>query len=137
MMEAEKRWRMEFDGTMPRMVGGEPVPVKVGFDLQFESLNPMFDYRESVDEVGEAMSKDVAAEHLEQFGRATGTLTVGEESFGISGLGERDHSWGVRDWNAPKMWIWLTAQFSGSLAFNVTKLFEEGERWSAFSYERQ
>lgn len=126
MMEAEKRWRMEFDGTMPRMVGGEPVPVKVRFDLQFESLNPMFDYRESVDEVGEAMSKDVAAEHLEQFGRATGTLTVGEESFGISGLGERDHSWGVRDWNAPKMWIWLTAQFSGSLAFNVTKLFVEG-----------
>ena len=112
-----------------------PEPVPVSFSLEFESLNPMFDYRECVDKESERISQKVASEHLEQFGRATGTVTVAGKPFEISGLGERDHSWGVRDWNAPKMWIWLTAEFSESLAFNVTKLFvEEGEVSAGFVY---
>ena len=132
-VEAEKLWRMEFDGAMARMEEKGPVPVHVKFSLRFESLNDMFDYRECVDQEGEALSKDVASEHLEQFGKATGTIKVGDESLEILGFGERDHSWGVRDWNAPKMWIWITAQFSRSLAFNVTKLFvEEGEVVAGF-----
>jgi hypothetical protein len=59
---------------------------------------------------------------LEQFGRVKGTLTVGTQEYALDGLGERDHSRGVRDWNAPKMWIWLTCQFSEKSALNVTKL---------------
>jgi hypothetical protein len=130
-VEAEKRWRLTFDGRMARMAGPRPEPVPVSFDLEFESLNPMFDYRECVDAESERLSQRVASEHLEQFGRATGSLKVGEQGFEISGLGERDHSWGVRDWNAPKMWIWLTAEFSTDLAFNVTKLYVEGGDVSA------
>ena len=131
MLEPEKRWKLEFNGAMARMEAKGPVPVKINFSLEFESLNKMYDYRDSVDKEGEAMSRNVASEHLEQFGMAKGTLTVGDEHFDIQGLGERDHSWGVRDWNAPKMWIWLTAQFSRTLALNVTKLFVEGGEVSA------
>ncbi len=125
-VEAERRWRLDFEGTMARMEDIGPRPVRVSFALEFTSLNEMYDYREGVDVKGEALSRDVASEHLEQFGRASGTLRVGDEHFDVLGMGERDHSWGVRDWNAPKMWIWLTAQFSKGLALNVTKLFVEG-----------
>ena len=108
---------------------------KVTFDLTFDALNAMFDYRECVDAESEKLSQKVASEHLEQFGRASGSLKVGEQEFAISGLGERDHSWGVRDWNAPQMWVWLTAQFADGFAFNVTKLFmEEGEVSAGFIY---
>ena len=76
----------------------------------------------------EKISQSVASEHLEQFGKATGELKIDENNYIISGLGERDHSWGTRDWNAPKMWIWLTCQFSEETALNVTKLtVSEGE----------
>ncbi|MBI0584340.1 MAG: hypothetical protein ISF22_08965 [Methanomassiliicoccus sp.] len=132
-VEAEKRWRMTFHGHMARMTERGPVPVPATFALEFEALNKVFDYRECVDGEGEKISRQVASEHLEQFGKVTGTLEVGGERFDITGLGERDHSWGVRDWNAPKMWIWLTAQFSKDLALNVTKLFvEEGEVSAGF-----
>ncbi len=125
-LEAEKRWKLNYSGHMARMAGPNPEPLAVSFDLEFESLNRMFDYRECVDAESERLYQNVASEHLEQFGRATGSLRVGEQEFAISGLGERDHSWGVRDWNAPKLSIWLTAEFSDKLAFNVTKLFMEG-----------
>lgn len=128
ILEPERRWKMSFDGHMARMTEQGPCPLPVSFSLEFEARNEVFDYRECVDAEGERISQQVASEHLEQFGRVTGSLMVGEEQFDISGLGERDHSWGVRDWNAPKMWIWLTAQFSDKVAMNVTKLFvEQGE----------
>lgn len=128
VVEPERRWKMAFNGHMARMTDKGPCPVPVSFVLAFEARNEVFDYRKCVDGEGERISQQVASEHLEQFGRVTGSLMVGEEQFDISGLGERDHSWGVRDWNAPKMWIWLTAQFSDRVALNVTKLFtEQGE----------
>jgi hypothetical protein len=127
-VEPEKRWRMTFNGHMARMTDHGPEPIEVSFQLGFEARNEMFDYRECVDAVGEQISQQVASEHLEQFGKVSGSMMIGGKQFDISGLGERDHSWGVRDWNAPKMWIWLTAQFSEKVALNVTKLFvEQGE----------
>ncbi len=105
-----------------------PQPVNAGFSLEFEAMNRMFDYRSCVNAEKEAMSKSVVSEHLEQFGSVKGTLSVGDTSYNINGLGERDHSWGVREWTAPKMWIWLTCQFSEKEALNVTKLaVEQGE----------
>jgi hypothetical protein len=128
ILEPERRWKMTFNGHMAKMSDKGPLPLPVSFALEFEARNDVFDYRDCVDAEGEQTSKRMASEHLEQFGKGTGSLMVGEEQFDISGLGERDHSWGARDWNAPKMWIWLTAQFTERIALNVTKLFvEQGE----------
>ena len=122
----EKKWNLKFDGKLLNFSNKQPV--KVSFNLDFESLNKIFDYRECVSGFKEKISQSVASEHLEQFGKATGELKVGDNQYKISGLGERDHSWGTRDWNAPKMWIWLTCQFSDEAALNVTKLtVSEGE----------
>lgn len=126
-VEPEKHWKMEFAGIMAKMAS-PPVPLKASFSLDFTALNDVFDYRACVSGHKEEISKSVASEHLEQFGRVTGTLKVGDKKFTIDALGERDHSWGVREWTAPKMWIWLTCQFSESEALNVTKLaVEQGE----------
>ena len=38
MLEPEKRWKLEFNGAMARMEDKGPVPVKVKFSLEFESL---------------------------------------------------------------------------------------------------
>lgn len=111
----EKKWRLAFSG---RMEGEE----KVSFSVDYESLNRVFDYTECVTGINERISEKIATQHLEQFGRAVGTLKVGAKEYALNGLGERDHSWGVRDWTAPKMWIWLTCQFSEESALNVTKL---------------
>lgn len=131
MMEPERRWRLRYDGAMSR-VGGEGL-VTVSMDLVFDCLAPTYDYRRSVGAEGERIARKVASEHLEQFGQVTGPIEIDGHRTTVDGLGERDHSWGVRDWNAPKMWIWLTAEFDKGTALNVTKLFtEEGEVSAGF-----
>lgn len=121
-LDPEKRWRLLFAGNLMKMGGTARVPVNTHFDLTFETLNPVFNYRECVSGEKERISKTVASEHLEQFGKITGHLLIEGKEYKIYGLGERDHSWGVREWNAPKMWIWLNCQFNENCALNVTKL---------------
>jgi len=119
-IEPEKKWNLVYDGKL--MNFADRHFVDASFDINFESLNEIFDYRDCVSGIKEKISQSVASEHLEQFGKATGKLNIGGNIYSIEGLGERDHSWGTRDWNAPKMWIWLTCQFSEDLALNVTQL---------------
>jgi hypothetical protein len=122
ILKPEKLWRLAFSGELMKFDGASKTPTSAMFDLAFETLNPIFDYRECVSGEKEAASKTVASEHLEQFGKITGLLSMGGKEYKINGLGERDHSWGVRQWNAPKMWAWLNCQFNEECALNVTKL---------------
>ncbi|MBN1786651.1 MAG: hypothetical protein JW825_06680 [Candidatus Methanofastidiosa archaeon] len=121
IIERERSWRLSFDGPM-KVFGGNGDTLKVNFDLVFSGINKVFNYRECVSGFKEAISQSVASEHLEQFGSITGILKLDGKGMQIDATGERDHSWGERDWNSPKMWIWLTAQFSKDVALNVTKL---------------
>jgi hypothetical protein len=122
IMRPEKLWRLSFNGELMKLSGATKTPTAAFFDLVFETLNPVFDYRECVSGEKEAASKSIASEHLEQFGKITGSLSIDGKEYKINGLGERDHSWGVREWNAPKMWAWLNCQFNEKCALNVTKL---------------
>lgn len=119
---AEKKWHLAFSGEMERRRGAIVSPERVSFSADYDCLNRVFDYRDCVSGMNERISEKIATQHLEQFGSVKGRLTVGTQEYMLDGLGERDHSWGVRDWNAPKMWIWLTCQFSEKSALNVTKL---------------
>ncbi|MCD1295837.1 hypothetical protein CUJ83_12610 [Methanocella sp. CWC-04] len=128
MVKPERSWNITYSGMMGKIIGKTAEPVKVSFSFDYETLNDVFNYRECVSGIKEEISQCVASEHLEQFGSMKGKLVIGNNEYMINGLGERDHSWGIRDWNAPKMWIWLTAQFSENCALNVTKLVvEQGE----------
>lgn len=133
-LEDEKRWKLDFEGELPKM-HKEGEKEKVSFALDFVAVNKVYDYRESVSGEKEKIASAVASEHLEQFGKYTGKLSVGSKIYDVTGMGERDHSWGVRDWHAPKMWVWITAQFDEDFAFNLTKLYmERGEVDAGFIY---
>ncbi len=105
-IQDEDEWALSYDGPMinPHNPHAGP-PVFISFQLRYTA--------------------DVASEHLEQYGTVKGTLSINDTTFEINALGERDHSWGIRDWTAPKQWIWLTGQFNEKLAFNLTKLTTE------------
>ncbi len=137
-IEAEKEWKLCYQGTMEHISKNGPLQANVQFDLTFYALNKIFDYRKCVtDSFKEKISQQVASEHLEQYGKITGKLSINNKQIQITGLGERDHSWGVRDWTFPNMWVWLTSGFSEKLALNVTKLYvDQGEVDAGFFYEK-
>jgi hypothetical protein len=47
----------------------------------------------------------------------TGAIRLGDEEIGISGSGERDHSWGERDWWQIS-WLWSSGRLSDGTAFH-------------------
>ena len=75
-----------------------------------------------------ALPAMMKANHYEQSGTARGTVTIDGEATAITGLGQRDHSWGVRDMRAPANWRWLSCQFGEDLCFNATQVDVLGMR---------
>lgn len=63
----------------------------------------------------------VAAGHYEQSCRVTGWVEIGGERVALEGWGQRDHSWGIRDWSGVEWWYWVSPVFGDDLSLNVFK----------------
>jgi hypothetical protein len=121
--ESDGSWAIEYRATMPILgpVGeaytgsirvDESLPtVDVSMDLRFEPLTPAYHYSAHP---AWARLFDV---HIEQSGRFSGVVTIGDSPYEIDALGSRDHSWGTRDWSHPRGWTFFTASFSRGPAF--------------------
>ena len=87
-----RRHRRRRMPTSPRPLRGEAgEPVRVALDLVWETDGIPYAWRQST--------------RYEIPCRVTGTVTVGDEEIAFSGPGQRDHSWGARDWWAVD-WMW-------------------------------
>ncbi len=74
------------------------------------------------EESHEKQGEEFARGHYEQLVSATGSITVGDEEWDISGFGLRDHSWGPRTWQAPYYYRWLTANFGADFGFMASRV---------------
>ncbi|MCK9152100.1 DUF7065 domain-containing protein [Methanobacterium alcaliphilum] len=127
------KWKIKYDG--PIFSPLNKTKFKVKMDIIWESLNPIMDYVDCVDEKQTELSSNVASEHYEQFGKASGKIEIDSEKFEIDALGERDLSRGIRAWDSPKMWMWINSHFSNHESFNITKLsVEEGDIDAGYFY---
>ena len=69
------------------------------------------------DRPSEPTGEELARGHYEQLVAVTGTVRVGDASWGVQGLGLRDHSWGPRSWQAPWYYRWLTGNVGEGFGF--------------------
>jgi len=129
----ENKWKLVYTGPIINPL--ENTRFNVNMDVTWQALNPVMDYKECVDEKMVEMSAKVASQHYEQFGKAEGTIEIDQQTFNITGYGERDLSQGIREWGSPKMWMWINSQFSSTEAFNITKLsVDEGDIDAGYFY---
>jgi hypothetical protein len=101
--EPLQRFRVKVGGTAEshadhsaplRSESGEPVEVEL--DLVWETDGIPYAWRQST--------------RYEIPCRVSGTVRVGDEEISFSGPGQRDHSWGARDWWATD-WMWSGLHF--------------------------
>lgn len=82
---------------------GDRVPL--GFDLEWEAVGPAYDYP--------------GVTRYEVPCRVTGEVLVGDDSIAFDGPGQRDHSWGVRDWwSFP--WCWTAGRLDDGTRFHAS-----------------
>jgi hypothetical protein len=80
---------------------GDRVPL--GLDLEWEEAAPVFDYP--------------GPTRYEQACTVHGEVLVGDERLAVDGFGQRDHSWGVRDWWAFP-WCWSSGRLEDGTSFH-------------------
>jgi hypothetical protein len=80
--------------------------VGIGFDLEWEAISVPYDYP--------GMSR------YEQPCGVHGEILVGDERINFDGIGQRDHSWGVRDWWNTQ-WCWTSGRLEDGTAFHAMR----------------
>lgn len=88
-------------------------------DLEVIPFTPPVAYHGVAGNVTDAYG--VAAGHYEQSCRVKGWIDLGGKRISIDGLGQRDHSWGIRDWAGVEWWYWVSPVFGTDLSLNVFK----------------
>jgi hypothetical protein len=91
---------------------GRQVPV--GLDVEWEATAPVYEYP--------------GVTRYEQPCRVQGHVLVGDERIEVDATGERDHSWGVRDWWLFP-WCWTAGRLADDTAFHASKIVLDQARY--------
>ena len=104
--------------------------IAVGLDLDWEALFPAYHY---------PYPPEYPSAHYQHAGRVHGEILLGNETISFDGVGERDHSWGDRDWWLFG-WNWAAWWFGPDLAVHTLlgdhDLFTEGCIWTPTTMTR-
>jgi hypothetical protein len=76
---------------------------EIGLDLTWTTIGGVYPY------------KDLPRYEIP--GRVEGTVSAGGQAFAIAGWGERDHSWGERDWWTIS-WLWTSGRLDDGTSFH-------------------
>lgn len=89
----------------------DPDTSAIGADLTFTARTQAYGLRRGTMRAGHEVVWDQC--HILQSGTYTGTYTVDGVVREVDGwVGQRDHSWGVRDHGRCPMWLWFQIQFA-------------------------
>jgi hypothetical protein len=87
----------------------DPEVAAIGLDLTFTARTQPYGLRRGTMTAGDELIWDQS--HILQSGTYTGSYTVGGEVHEVDGwVGQRDHSWGVRDHGRCPLWQWFQIQ---------------------------
>lgn len=102
----------------------------VKLDYRFEGFHAPFSYRSNPD----GLPNWFARNRLEQSGWVEGFVEWDGRRVEFGRIGHRDHSWGVRHWQAPHHWKWLVGYTpDGSRIVNAWIWMAKGE-WGVGGY---
>ncbi len=88
----------------------DPEVCEIGLDVTYRARTEPYGLRRGTMRAGDDVVWDQC--HIFQSGTYTGTYTVAGEVHEVDGwIGQRDHSWGIRDHGRCPLWMWFQIQF--------------------------
>lgn len=121
-----RAWTVAFDGRMLRsettadVAAGEGTPVEVDVEFTSRGRHDPFLYSEGRDDLS-----GPDEDRYEQATRVSGSAVVDGETHDFETTGERDHSWGVREWTDGE-WLWISGSFEDGTAYNHLSAWPPG-----------
>jgi hypothetical protein len=78
---------------------------RISYDFLFDAIHPAYGYHSHPD----GCPQYFADNRFEQSGRIKGSVTIDGKPFAFDCLGQRDHSWGTRNWGVNYHYKWFHA----------------------------
>ncbi|MBK9178792.1 MAG: hypothetical protein IPM45_04345 [Acidimicrobiales bacterium] len=114
MLQANREWLVRLDDGDDRA------------HLTWAGFTGVFDYADNE----QPLPRAVAWGHYEQTCTVRGDLHVAGRRIAFDGVGQRDHSWGHRDWGGLAEWHWITGFFGTRCSFNLFHVCTPGGDWT-------
>lgn len=136
--KSDGTWNYKFGGNVILVNNSEDLPkvrknpkliseVKKGeLDINFEPINEEYEYSKFMTEESLELGKKAGDKHWEQIAQINGTLKLGDYVYEFNDIiGQRDHTFGVRDWTGVGNWLYYVIWFDKNLAVNPAAIIGE------------
>ncbi|WXG44427.1 MAG: hypothetical protein WED04_10395 [Promethearchaeati archaeon SRVP18_Atabeyarchaeia-1] len=136
-------WKYEFKGNMilvknpenlpkareqPEIISGTP---KVEMEFTFNPINEPYEYAKHMTPESLELGRKAGDRHWEQIARVNGKLIVDEKTYEVKDMiGQRDHTYGIRDWTGVGDWLYYVVWFNEGLAINPAAIVADDGRMS-------
>ncbi|MHA1669073.1 MAG: DUF7065 domain-containing protein [Promethearchaeota archaeon] len=141
--QKDETWKYSFKGRMifvadplnlPR-IQDDPSFIlkseKVLMDLTFKPSNDVYEYSKYMTPESLEIGKKSGDKHWEQIGRVKGKINIGRVEYNVNSvLGQRDHTYGVRDWTGVGNWLYYVVWFNENLTINPAAIVTDDGRVS-------
>lgn len=141
--QSDGNWNFKFKGNMVFVKNSLDLPKvrenpkliskvqSIKMDFSFNPINEPYEYSEYMTPESLEIGKKSGDKHWEQIGLVSGELIVGDDIFYIERvLGQRDHTYGVRDWTGIGDWFYYLVWFNEDLAINPAAIITVDGRLS-------
>jgi len=141
--EKKSKWNYTFQGNMVVLDNPEDLLkmgknpklyenfVKVRLDLNFSAINKVYEYSENMTAESREIGKKAGDKHWEQIAHLSGNVMLEDKKYIIKNtIGQRDHTYGVRDWTGVGSWLYYVVWFHKNLGINPAVLITDDGRIS-------
>ncbi len=137
------KWNYTFKGNVIIVKNPEDLPKvreqpqlianskRIKLNLDFNPISDVYEYSEHMTPESLEIGKKAGDKHWEQIAKVSGEITIGDLTYDISKtIGQRDHTYGVRDWTGVGDWLYYVVWFNENLAINPAVIMTEDGRLS-------
>ena len=150
--QPDGNWNYEFQGKMVFLKNPEDLPKiseqsklsllfkvirkklykkQVKMSLSFTPINDVYEYSEFMTPESLELGKKAGDKHWEQIAIVSGEIQVGNKIYLIKNtIGQRDHTYGIRDWTGVGNWLYYVIWFNENLAINPAAIIADDGRLS-------
>jgi len=141
--KADGTWNYKFKGNIILVDNTENLPEvrknpklisaakNAELNIKFNPINEIYEYSKYMTEESLKLGKKAGDKHWEQIAKINGTLKVGEEMYEFNDIiGQRDHTYGVRNWTGVGDWLYYVIWFDEDLAVNPAAIISEDGKLS-------
>lgn len=106
---------------------------QIDLDLVFKPIHDTYEYSEYMTRESLEIGKKSGNKHWEQIASINGTLQVGDKTYKLNDeetIGERDHTYGLREWTNIGNWLYYVVWFDKNFCVNPAVIVTDDGRLS-------